>query len=140
MNNRIITLLLMLSSMSSFSQVGKRYPPERKEYADSTTGRKITVLTNHTGSDTKIYQTHPQWTSDGEWIIFRSARAGRGQAFAVHEKNGDIIQLTAGAGVNTGSMNVCRKSNRVFYFRNNKLIELPLDPIIQLGKQNKTAD
>src|SRR5689334_17119103 len=106
MMNRLLITALLLVTMNGVAQVGKKFPSERKEYKDSVTGRNVIVLTTHPGSDTKIYQTHPQWTSDGEWIIFRSARSeGRGQAFAVHEKRGDIIQLTSGAGVNTGSMN-----------------------------------
>lgn len=138
---KLFITLLLFCNLASHAQVGKRYASERKEYKDSITGRNVIVLTTHPGSDTKIYQTHPQWTSDGQWIIFRSARNNnRGQAFAVNETSGDIIQLTAGTGVNTGSMNVCRKSNRVFYFRLNKLIELPIDPIIKDSKAGKSID
>jgi oligogalacturonide lyase len=140
MINRLSTIILLFGCLAASAQPGKKFPSERKEYKDSTTGRKVIVLTTHSGSDTKIYQTHPQWTYDGQWIIFRSARTGRGQAFAVHEKNGDIIQLTDGAGINTGSMNVCRKSNRVFYFRYNRLTELAIDPVIQSSRQGKTGD
>lgn len=133
MKNTLLLIAVIFLAIDIPAQVGKRYPSEKKEYNDSITGRKVIVLTTHTGSDTKIYQTHPQWTSDGEWIIFRSSRNSvrGGQAFAVNEKRGDIIQLTAGAGVNTGSMNVCRKSNRVFYLRNNRLIELSIDAVIK---------
>ena len=141
MINRILIIAILLGSFGAHAQVGKRFASERKEYKDSITGRNVIVLTTDPGSDTKIYQTHPQWTSDGEWIIFRSNRTGRGgQVFAVHEQNGDIIQLTAGAGINSGSLNVCRKSNRVFYFRNNRLIELALDPLVKNAKAGKTAD
>src|SRR5688572_4266200 len=84
---RLIFLVLMFP-VAVVGQVGKKSASERQEYKDSVTGRNVIVLTTHPGSDTKIYQTHPQWTSDGQWIIFRSARAGRGQAFAVHEKDG----------------------------------------------------
>ena len=32
-------------------------------------------LTTKSGTgDSKIYQTHNQWTSDGKWVIFRSDR------------------------------------------------------------------
>lgn len=142
MTNRFILCMMMLGSVTASAQVGKRFPPEMKTWKDSITGRPVTILTTHPGSDTKIYQTHPQWTSDGQWIIFRSDRAGSrgGQVFAVNETSGDIIQLTDGAGINTGSLNVCRKSNRVFYLRNNRLTELNIDPVILASKQGKKAD
>jgi len=141
MINRLLLTLFLFSSLVSFAQVGKRLPSERKEYKDSITRRKVIVLTTDPVSDTKIYQTHPQWTSDGAYIIFRSNRTGGrgGQVYAVHEQNGDIIQLTAGAGINTGSLNVCRKSNRIYYFRNNKLTRLNIDPIIKNDKPSDSS-
>ncbi|MDR0711417.1 MAG: hypothetical protein LBF67_03595 [Prevotellaceae bacterium] len=38
-------------------------------------------------SGAKPYQTHDTWTSDGEWIIFRSARSSS-QLFVVSEATG----------------------------------------------------
>jgi len=78
-----------------------------RTFVDATTGVTVTALTTGTFNDAKIYQTHPQWTADGQYVIFRSNRAagGRSQAFAVREATGDIIQLTEGA-TNTGSLNV----------------------------------
>ena len=108
-------------------------------FIDSVTGKQITALTTSPVSDTKIYQTHPQWTADGNHIIFRSGRAA-GQVFAVHEKTGAIIQLTDGKGINTGSINVCRKTNRLFYLRNNKLVELSIDPILTGSMEGKLFD
>ncbi len=133
MNKQLLLGLLLLCAIVSTAQPGKRFPSERKEYNDSITGRKVIVLTTDPVSDTKIYQTHPQWTSDGDYIVFRSNRTGQrgGQVYAVHEKNGEIIQLSAGAGINTGSINVCRKTNRLYYFRYNRLTELALDPILK---------
>lgn len=139
---KLILSCLLLCNGLLYGQVGKRLPSEKKEYTDSITGRKVIVLTTGTASDTKIYQTHPQWTSDGQYIIFRSNREGgrTSQVYAVHEQSGDIIQLTAGAGVNTGSLNVSRKTNKVYYLRNNKLTELSVDPIIQNSKAGKLSD
>jgi oligogalacturonide lyase len=109
---------LLLPALPASGQVGRRYPSERKIVPDEKTGVPMTVLTAGASSDAKIYQTHPQWTSDGKWIIFRSSgRAPGSQAYAVNEASGDIIQLTEGAGNNTGSLNIARKSMKLYFVR-----------------------
>ncbi len=117
---------------------GRRFPPEKRTLKDAKTGATITALTTDPANDQKIYQTHPQWTSDGAYIIFRSNRPGKGrqqQAFALREETGEIIQLTEGR-TGTGSLNVGRKSNRLYFFRGGraeapKLIELELDGLLR---------
>jgi oligogalacturonide lyase len=135
----VIACLLLANAI--LAQVGKRMPSEKMTYRDSTTGQTITVLTTDKGSDSKIYQTHPQWTSDGQYIIFRSSRTAdkRGQAYAVHEATGEIIQLTDGR-VSTGSLNVARLSNKLYYFRNQYMVELNLDPLFRDSKAGKKID
>ena len=78
-----------------FAQIGTRFPSERKVVADPVTGIPLTFLTSQEQGDSKIYQTHHQWTSDGQWIVFRSNRV-RGEAMAVNEKTGDLVQVTEG--------------------------------------------
>jgi oligogalacturonide lyase len=139
---------ILFASSALASDVGKRFPPEMRTFVDATTGVTVTALTTGTFNDAKIYQTHPQWTADGQYVIFRSNRAagGRSQAFAVREATGDIIQLTEGA-TNTGSLNVARKSNKLYFFRGGmgtpaQLIELNLDPLFadsQAGKMKEPA-
>jgi oligogalacturonide lyase len=51
---------------------------------DPVTGTMLTFLTSKPHGDSKIYPTHPQWTSDGKWVVFRSGLA-RGEAMAVNE-------------------------------------------------------
>lgn len=107
---------MMTSTLSA--QVGTRYPSERKIIPDAVTGYPMIVLTNGKQSDSKIYQTHPQWTADGKYIIFRSAgRAPGSQAYAVNEKTGDIIQLTEGPGLISNSLNIAQKSMKLYYIR-----------------------
>jgi oligogalacturonide lyase len=105
---------------------------------DRITGLTITALTVPPAGDSKIYQTHPQWTSDGRYIIFRSNRAASktSQAFAVNEITGDIIQLTDGPGTGTGSLNIARKSMRLYFWRGIrgaplKMVELKLDSLFK---------
>ncbi|MDR1417292.1 MAG: oligogalacturonate lyase family protein [Prevotellaceae bacterium] len=100
------------------SNVGKRYPSEKHAIVDRVTGRTLTVLTSSAYSDAKPYQTHDTWTSDGDWIIFRSSRGdGGSQLFVVSEVTGDIIQLTDDPTVNTGTVNLSRKEMKLFFMR-----------------------
>jgi len=75
------------------AQIGKRFPSEKKIVRDPVTGVPLSFLTSTPAGDSKIYQTHHQWTSDGKWVVFRSNRV-RGQAMAVNEETGDIVQVT----------------------------------------------
>jgi oligogalacturonide lyase len=131
----------------SASDVGHRFPSEKRTIVDAQTGVTFTALTTSPANDAKIYQTHPQWTSDGKYIIFRSnrARGGSTQAFAVNEVTGEIVQLTDGPGTGTGSLNVARKSNRLYFFRGGRdepanLIELNLDPLFADSEAGKMKD
>ena len=104
----------MLSS-SAYSQIGKRFPSERKIVKDPITGTMLTFLTSTPTGDSKIYQTHNQWTSDGQWLIFRSGRVS-GDAMAVNENTGEMIQITEGGYM--GMLNVARKSMKLYFMRN----------------------
>jgi oligogalacturonide lyase len=114
---RTITLVIsafILSSIVVFSQIGARFPSEKKIVTDPVTGTQLTFLTSKPAGDSKIYQTHPQWTSDGNWLIFRSNRV-RGEAMAVNEKTGIIVQVTEGG--YTGMLCVARKSMKLYVMR-----------------------
>ena len=82
----------LLASHGS-AQVGRRFPSEKKLVIDPVTGTPLTFLTSAAVGDSKIYQTHPDWTSDGQWVIFRSGRVPGG-VMAVNEASGDIVQVT----------------------------------------------
>ena len=106
--------VLVLSAFSLQAQIGKRLPSERKVIKDPVTGVMLTFLTSTPAGDAKIYQTHNQWTSDGQWLIFRSGRA-KGEVLAVNEKTGDQVQVTEGG--YTGMLCVARKSMKLYYMR-----------------------
>ena len=107
------------------AQIGKRFPSERKEIKDPVTGTMLTFLTSTPAGDSKIYQTHRQWTSDGEWLIFRSNRA-RNEALAVNEKTGEIVQVSEGG--YTGMLNVACKSMKLYFMRNERTDTTPATP------------
>src|SRR5215213_5964273 len=109
-----LTSTLMIAS-SAFCQIGKRFPSERKVVKDPVTGTMLTFLTSTPSGDAKIYQTHNQWTSDGQWLIFRSGRVP-GEAMAVNEKTGEMVQVTEGGYM--GMLNIARKSMKLYFMRN----------------------
>ena len=108
-------LLTFVFFATANGQIGRRFPSEKKIVKDPVTGTMLTFLTSTPAGDSKIYQTHNQWTSDGQWVIFRSNRV-RGEAMAVNERSGEIVQVTEGG--YTGMLNVARKSMRLFFLRN----------------------
>lgn len=116
MKSLTLALLVLLSINCAASDVGRRFPSEKHTIVDRVTGQMITVLTSSQYSDYKPYPTHDTWTADGNWIVFRSNRAGDGsQLFVVNEQTGDIVQLTDYPGVQ--SPNLSRKEMKLFYIR-----------------------
>ena len=103
---------LLLATAQAPAQIGTRFPSEREVIQDPVTGHELIFLTGNGGGDSKIYPTHNQWTSDGQWLIFRSDRVP-GEAMAVNEQTGDIVQVTEGG--YTGMLTVARQSMRLYY-------------------------
>lgn len=100
----------------SHAQIGTRFPSEKKVIKDPVTSAKLVFLTTQQGKgDSKIYQTHNQWTSDSKWLVFRSNRVP-GEAMAVNEETGDLVQVTEGGFI--GMLNVSRKSMKLYFMRN----------------------
>ena len=122
-----VTIVLSASVMLAISaqaQIGRRYPSEKKIVKDPVTGTMLTFLTSTPIGDSKIYQTHPQWTADQHWLIFRSNRA-RNEAFAVNEQSGDIVQVTEGG--YTGMLCLSRKYMKLYYMHYHDAEQVP-DP------------
>jgi oligogalacturonide lyase len=110
-----VLAFLVISITSLQAQIGIRFPSEKKTVKDPVTGTELTFLTSKPAGDSKIYQTHNQWTADGNWVIFRSNRV-KGEAMAVNEKTGTIVQVSEGGF--TGMLNVARKSMKLYFMRN----------------------
>jgi oligogalacturonide lyase len=134
----ISTLALLLLATATQAQIGRRFPSERKVMKDPVTGTTLTFLTSTQAGDSKIYQTHNQWTSDGQWLIFRSNRV-KGEAMAVHEKTGDLVQVTEGG--YTGMLNVARNSMKLYFMRNKEqqveIVEVDLARLFKDSKAGK---
>ncbi|MBC7826646.1 MAG: PD40 domain-containing protein [Chitinophagaceae bacterium] len=110
-----ITILSLVIFSGLYSQIGTRFPSERKVVKDPVTGTPLVFLTSTPKGDSKIYPTHPQWTSDGQWLIFRSDRV-KGEAMAVNEKTGDIVQVSEGGF--SGMLCIAQKSMKLYFMRN----------------------
>ncbi|MEY4433148.1 MAG: hypothetical protein RLZZ44_1281 [Bacteroidota bacterium] len=113
----LITLtssVFFLIGSLAFSQIGTRFPSEKKILVDPVTGQELIFLTTKTAGDSKTYPTHPQWTSDGQWLVFRSNRV-KGEAMAVNEESGEIVQVTEG-GYN-GTLCIAQKSMKLYFMR-----------------------
>lgn len=113
----LVSVFLLITAASA--QIGTRFPSEKKTVIDEVTGVPLTFLTTKAAGDSKIYQTHHQWTADGQWLVFRSNRVP-GQAMAVHEKTGDLVQVTE-AGF-TGMLCLADHSMNLYFLR---ILQLP---------------
>ncbi len=117
MKRIFLLIALMECLMFGFllqAQIGTRFPSERKMVKDPVTGVDLVFLTSGPASERKIYPTHNQWTSDGQWVIFHSQRVP-GEAMAVHEETGEMVQVTEGGF--SGKLSVARKSMKLYYMR-----------------------
>jgi oligogalacturonide lyase len=106
---------------------GQRFASEYLTIKDEVTGVDIIALTTSRHNNSKIYQTHPQWTPDGEYIVFRSSRAD-GQYYAVSMEKYEIVQITTGG--KNSSLHLGWEDNKAYQFRENKLIALDLGRLL----------
>ena len=108
-------VLAILVAAPASAQIGRRFPSEKKVIKDPKTGVELVFLTSQQGKgDSKIYQTHNQWTADGKWVIFRSNRVP-GEAMAVNEETGVMVQVTEGG--YSGMLCVARNSMNLYIQR-----------------------
>ncbi len=121
----ILSLSLGLLVTAAVAQIGTRFPSEKKIVPDPVTGVPVTFLTSAAKGDSKIYQTHHQWTADGKWLVFRSNRV-RGEAMAVNEKTGDIVQVTEGG--YSGMLCLADNAMNLYFLRIKR--EGPPEPVV----------
>ncbi|WP_163393470.1 hypothetical protein [Flavobacterium limi] len=134
-----INIFFLLFSLMTFSQIGKRFPSEKKIIKDPVTGQELIFLTTKSAGDSKTYPTHPQWTADGEWLIFRTKRAN-GEAVAVNEKSGVMVQVTEGG--YTGTLCMAQKSMKLYFMRKGEgdkmqIIEVNLEAVFKDSQAGK---
>lgn len=132
-NMLLSALLLIAGTAAGYGQLGRQFPSERRIVKDPRTGMDIIFLTSKSGMfDHKTYQTHSQWTADGKWCIFDSKNRAEGNAIAVNEDSGEMIQVTEGG--YTGKILISRKEMKMFFLRNQK------DPKARRKGKSQTAE
>ncbi|MEX2512508.1 MAG: hypothetical protein WD398_06355 [Cyclobacteriaceae bacterium] len=138
-----ISCLLLGITPQLYAQMGTSFPSERKVVQDPVTGVELLFLTSKAYGDSKIYPTHPQWTSDGEWLIFRSNRV-QGETMAVRESTGDIIQVTEGG--YAGMLTLSRKQMKLYFMQkldgNGGMLvkSIDLERLFQYSEQGELAN
>lgn len=119
--------------MSGDVVFGKRFPSEHLLLKDEATGVEITVLTTSRDVSSKMYQTHPQWTSDGRYVVFRSNRADTWLYYAVSMDDHEIVQVTTSRDVR--DLHLGWKDNLAYYFKGRQLIEFDLGALLDASKR-----
>ncbi|TPV55427.1 hypothetical protein FJ444_17155 [Aestuariibacter sp. GS-14] len=107
-------LCVALAPDRVLAQIGDTFASERKVITDPVTGVNIAFLTSQPAGDSKIYPTHPQWTADGNWLVFRSNRVP-GEAMAVNEQDGTLVQVSEGGYF--GMLVNAQRSNKLYLMR-----------------------
>jgi oligogalacturonide lyase len=110
----VLAVMFVLPYTGASAQIGKTFPSEKKVIEDPVTGTMLTFLTSTPAGDSKIYQTHNQWTADLKWLIVKTNRL-KGEAMAVNEATGEMVQVTEGGF--TGMLNIARKSMKLYFMR-----------------------
>lgn len=128
--------------MAGTDILGQRFPSEYLTIKDEVTGVNIIALTTSRHNNSKIYQTHPQWTPDGKYIVFRSDRNANkgkgGHAYAVSMDNYEIVQVTTGE---AGSdLHLGWKKNLAYQFRGNQLVEIKLGELLTDSEGARVKD
>lgn len=142
-------IFLFFMVIASEAQIGRRFSPEKLVMHDSITGIKLIFLTSTSAGDWKPRTTGPQWTADGQWLIFRSDRAP-GETLAVNERTGDIVQVTDGSYMAT--LCLARKSLKLYYLRMTlrqpgqttggpvQIVEVDLEKLFEDSEKNQVGN
>ena len=115
---------------------GQRFASENLTIKDEVTGADIIALTTSRHNNSKIYQDHPQWTADGNYLVFRSSRAGW-QYYAMSMEDYEIVQITTGD--NNQFLHLGWTTNNAYQIRDSAVIEFDLGRLLA-DSENGDAD
>ncbi|HEX9330490.1 MAG TPA: hypothetical protein VF896_01305, partial [Anaerolineales bacterium] len=123
--------------------VGTTYAPERRDYLDPLTGRRVRQLTDSPAEDYHLYFYNPAITPDGKYVIFFSERTGVSNLFRLDLQSGLIVQLTdarpvraeywpfteAVNGVGACLAAIGNRGQEVFYFEGTDLFAVNIESL-----------
>jgi len=129
--------------MTNDDVFGKRFASEYLTLVDDVTGAEIIALTTSRHQNSKVYQTHPQWTPDGRYIIFGSSRGEndegrRGFSYAISMENHEIVQVTTGDWGNI--LHLGWKQNLAWFFEDGELKELDLGRLLSDSEKGPVGE
>ncbi|MDO1513318.1 biopolymer transporter Tol [Maribacter confluentis] len=112
---------------------GQRFLSENYTFKDKVTGVTVNALTTSRHGNSKMYQTHPQWTADGKYIVFTSNRTSKkdnydSQYYAISTNDFTITQITTGK--NGRDFHLGWHKNVAYQFKGNNLIEIDIEQLL----------
>lgn len=90
----ILVVVMAIPGLCLAGESGMIIKSEKKTYVDSTSGVKVTQLTDYKGNSHHFYFTNSGWYDNGRKLLFSSTRNNRTNLFGVDIKTGEIEQLT----------------------------------------------
>ncbi len=107
----------------SNAEIRNTTPPvvEWKKYRDNETGYEIWRITSHESGAWATHFNSLSFTPDDRYLIFSSERTGSWQLFRADLGNGEIVQLTNVASLNSSNFTVHPNGKEVFFSFDGKL-------------------
>lgn len=97
---------------------GSSLPSEHSTFRDTATGAVVHQMTTHPSVNHATYFLQSSFYPDGDGLIFVSYRTGSAQLFEITRfPDGEIRQLTGGAGIHPFSPAIHPAGDRVFFVR-----------------------
>lgn len=133
---RIIGLAVLLATVCGGAEkapgVGKSWGVERRSYTDPVTGLRVVEITAEGVHADNLYYHFSNFTADNRYLLFQSKRTGTAQIYRYTVVSGEIVQLTAEAGVAAAS--ACpdpTEARRVYFMRGAELRALDVETFEQ---------
>ncbi|NMB80561.1 MAG: hypothetical protein GYA14_01950 [Ignavibacteria bacterium] len=130
----LILLILKYSNCYSISvrpdssgYVGKSIPAEFLTWIDDTTGYEITQWTK-SGNNNHPYFTVESFI-DEETVIIFSDRTGKKQLYKLNLNNGEMIQMTNAAYLNTDGIYFLPRLKTIYYYDDRNLFSLNVETL-----------